>query len=99
MDDPHRPSQGNGSFSLPPITNPPLQFFGGNGEETSPTAVNFDFNDVQIDGQDQEGGREENDPKRRRIARVRSIHTIYKAVAVLTGAVGVRYVQKKEDQM
>jgi len=63
--------QRNGSYDLPPLTNPPPQFFGGNGTEPSPTLANFDFNEAQADGQDQDGGHDENDPKRRRIARVR----------------------------
>lgn len=67
---PQQPRQRNDSYDLPPITNPPPQFFGSNGVDASPTVANFDFNDVQGDG-DQEGGHDEsNDAKRRRIARV-----------------------------
>ena len=64
--------QRNSSYDLPPLTNPPPQFFGGNGIEGSPTVPNFDFNDIQTDnGQDHEGPQDEtNDAKRRRIARV-----------------------------
>ncbi|KAL2059144.1 hypothetical protein ABVK25_000436 [Lepraria finkii] len=59
----------NSSYDLPPLTNPP-QYFGANGVDGSPTVPNFDFNDIQIDGQDREGGHDENgDAKRRRIAR------------------------------
>jgi len=67
-----QPSQQNhNSYDLPPLTNPPPQFFGGNGVDASPTVANFDYNDVQGDGKDQEGGHDEsNDAKRRRIARV-----------------------------
>ncbi len=65
----HHP--GNGSYDLSPLTNPPPQFFGGNGVERSPAVANFDFSDIQGDGQDQDGGHDEsNDAKRRRIARV-----------------------------
>ena len=65
-----QPLQPNGSYDLPPIVNPPPQFFGGNGTQASPTLPTFDFND-NLEGQDQEGGHDDNDPKRRRIARVR----------------------------
>ena len=80
--------QHNGSLNLPPITNPPPNFFGGTGEDTSPTAANFDFNEGQADGQDQEGGHEENDAKRRRIARVGSL-TLIVTCWGLTCVVGV----------
>ena len=61
----------NNSYDLPPLTNPPPQYFGANGVDGSPTVPNFDFNDIQTDGQDHEGGHDENgDAKRRRIARV-----------------------------
>lgn len=66
-----QPQQRNDSYDLPPLTNPPPQYFGGNGVDDSPIVANFDFNDVQGDGQDQDGGHDEsNDAKRRRIARV-----------------------------
>ena len=66
------PHQQLGSYDLPPITNPPPQYFGGNGNQASPTLPSFEFNDG-LEGQDQDGGHDENDPKRRRIARVRLI--------------------------
>jgi hypothetical protein len=71
MDVSQQDHQRNGSYDLSPLTNPPPNFFGGNGTEPSPTVANFDFNEAQLDGQDQDGGHDENDPKRRRIARVR----------------------------
>jgi len=61
----------NGLYDLPALTNPPPQFFGGNSIEASPTVANFDFNEGQADGQELDGCHDENDPKRRRIARVR----------------------------
>ncbi|KAL2043161.1 hypothetical protein N7G274_004221 [Stereocaulon virgatum] len=60
----------NNSYDLPPLTNPPPQYFGANGVDGSPTVPNFDFSDIQTVGQDQDGGHDENgDAKRRRIAR------------------------------
>ncbi|KAK4693646.1 hypothetical protein P7C71_g3789, partial [Lecanoromycetidae sp. Uapishka_2] len=70
--------QRNGSYGIPPLTNPPPQFFGGNGVDASPTVATFEFNDndVQGDGQDQDGGHDEsNDAKRRRIARIDKLPT------------------------
>ena len=89
MDQFQQPHQQNGSFNLPPITNPPPQFFGGSGIGTSPTAVNFDFSEGQLDGQDFEGGHDENDAKRRRIARVRSPLILRDRALALTKTIGM----------
>lgn len=88
MDDFDLDQQRNGSFDLPPLTNPPPQFFGGMGAEASPTIPNFDFNEGQGDAQDQDGVNDENDPKRRRIARVR-IGIIMAQDKALTTVVGL----------
>ncbi len=74
MDGFQQPRPRMDSYDLPPVTNPPPQFFGGNGTQASPTLANFDFNEGP-DGLDQDGGHDENDPKRRRIARVRTVLT------------------------
>ena len=74
MDPFQQPLQQDGSYSLPPVTNPPPPFFGGNGTQASPRLPDFDFNESQ-EAQDQDGGHDENDPKRRRIARVRECST------------------------
>lgn len=65
------PAQLQDGFSLPPITNPPrAQIFGGQSGNASPTIPDFNFGDVDMNGQDLDGGDgETNDAKRRRIAR------------------------------
>ena len=69
MDQFRQPSKHHDSFDLPPLTNPPPQYFGGNDNSGSPNMPSFDFTDA--DGQDHDGGHDEsNDAKRRRIARV-----------------------------
>lgn len=68
MDQYQQPHHQRDSFDLPPLTNPPPQYFGGNEGNDSPTVPSFDFADG--DGQDHDGGHDEsNDAKRRRIAR------------------------------
>lgn len=73
MDGFQQPQHQNGAFNVPPLTKPP-QIFGGNGVEGSPTVANFEFHEGQVDAQDHDGGNDENDAKRRRIARVGSLH-------------------------
>ena len=73
MDQFQQSTQRNSSFEAAPLSNPPPQYFGGDGTAASPPMPDFSFNDGQTDGQDQDGGQDEsNDAKRRRIARVRS---------------------------
>ena len=100
MDQFQQVHQRNNSYDLPPLTNPPAQFFGGNGIEGSPTVPSFDFNDIQTDnGQDHEGLHDEtNDAKRRRIARV-GFDWLSRARQPLTYTVGLRYVPEEEDQV
>ena len=93
-----QPFRQNGSHDPPQVTNPPPQFFGENGTQASPTLANFDFNDGQ-ETQDQDGGHDENDPKRRRIARVCACSIAKARTTVLTFMVGLRYVPKEEDKV
>lgn len=58
-------------YSLPSLSDPPLQLFGGPSANASPIIPDFDFTEGLVDGLDHEGGPEDgNDAKRRRIARV-----------------------------
>lgn len=75
MDGAQQEYQRNGSYDFSTLTNPPTQYFGSTAADVSPTVANFDFYEGQPDGQDQDGGHDENDPKRRRIARVCIIMT------------------------
>lgn len=82
---PHHPQD---SFDLPPLTNPPPQYFGGNDNNGSPTMPNFDFTDG--DGQDNDGGHDEgNDAKRRRIARVCTWSSTIRWLMALTFTAGL----------
>lgn len=54
--------------NAPQILSQPLQMFGGDEQDTSPTGINFSFDQY---GDDAHGGSEDrDDAKRRRIARV-----------------------------
>lgn len=75
MDGGQQEYQRNGSYEFSTLTNPPTRYFGSTATDVSPTVATFDFYEGQPDGQDQDGGHDENDPKRRRIARVRIIMT------------------------
>jgi hypothetical protein len=76
----------------------PPQIFGGYNSDGTPLPATLsagayfgDLNDGSID---------ENDPKRRRIARVRSYHTVMrKTIPSLTNSVGLRHVQEEKDQV
>ena len=97
MENFQQPHQPNSSYDLPPITNPPTQFFGSNGTETSPIIPTFEFQEGQ-EGREQDDGHDENDPKRRRIARVRRGFTV-REVIELTKTAGLRHVPEEEDQV
>ena len=88
MDQFGHPHHHHDSFNLPPLTNPPPQYFGGNDNDGSPTLPNFDFADV--DGQDHDGGHEEgSDAKRRRIARVGILYLLIRWLVALTFIAGL----------
>ena len=88
MDHFQQPHHKHDSFDIPPITNPPPQYFGSNENSDSPTLPNFEFADG--DGPDQDGGHDEsNDAKRRRIARVCTRPLTILCLMALTIAAGV----------
>lgn len=76
----------------------PPQIFGGYNSDGTPLPATLppgayfgDLNDGSID---------ENDPKRRRIARVRLYHTVMReTIPSLTDSAGLRHVQEEKDQV
>lgn len=71
--DSFNPQPNNIPFSMPPITNPPShQYFGSDGQETSPMLEKFPADAIFGDSDEHRGSIDDvNDAKRRRIARVR----------------------------
>ncbi|KAL6713418.1 hypothetical protein ACLMJK_008883 [Lecanora helva] len=96
MDSFQQTHQQNGQYNLQSVTNPPPQFFGSNGAHLSPVLPNFDFNESQ-EAYDHDGGHDENDPKRRRIARVCTDSDELLSL-VLIHPEGLRHVPQEKDK-
>ena len=94
--DAYQPSSGENSFDIPPLMNQPPQFFGANapGSPGLGTGFSASFFPDDVNGGSVE---ENNEAKRRRIARVRVSFGSQKLWS--DTPLGMRHVPQEEDQV
>ena len=84
-------------FDIPSnLMSQPTQIFGAYNPDGSPVQPNLSSS---MFGDNEGGSVDENDPKRRRIARVNQDNSANPISYGLTSSAGMRHVQKEEDQM